>query len=222
MGVDLLLPALGGYWLLTHLNLTKYGALRSSGYHIFFRSFCVGIFLLVISQVLISFSPKIVDFVFQGLGISVSKPIVVSLALGLLLPLPFNWFLNDKEAGLRDAKERGELMEIVFSRSLNNQELVEFSLSGGESYIGFVVERKIGERSGSDVALVPFASGYRNKDTRELVITASYVETISDFKKASRDLGDLQIVIPVSEIVFARFFDSDLYEKRLGEDGEII
>ena len=32
----LLVPALGGYWLLTHLWITRYSVLRDSGYHLFY------------------------------------------------------------------------------------------------------------------------------------------------------------------------------------------
>lgn len=43
MGLGLLLlPALGGYWTLTRANCWKYGALRESGYHLVFRSACLG------------------------------------------------------------------------------------------------------------------------------------------------------------------------------------
>ena len=39
MGLGLfLVSALGGYWFLTHLYFTRYGALRDSGYHVFFRA----------------------------------------------------------------------------------------------------------------------------------------------------------------------------------------
>ena len=38
-----LIPAVTGYWFLTHLHFTRYGALRDSGYHVFFRAIIAGV-----------------------------------------------------------------------------------------------------------------------------------------------------------------------------------
>ena len=48
-----LLPALGGYWLLTHLIPTRTEALRQSGYHIAFRSAVVGLLLFVLAYLIL-------------------------------------------------------------------------------------------------------------------------------------------------------------------------
>ena len=48
-----LLPALGGYWLLTHFIPTRTEALRQSGYHIAFRSAVVGLVLFVLAYLIL-------------------------------------------------------------------------------------------------------------------------------------------------------------------------
>ena len=50
----LLVPALGGYWLLTHLRITRYSVLRDSGYHVFFRAATAGGLLVVVAYALAS------------------------------------------------------------------------------------------------------------------------------------------------------------------------
>ena len=49
----LLVPALGGYWLLTHLRITRYSVLRDSGYHVFFRAATAGGLLVVVAYALV-------------------------------------------------------------------------------------------------------------------------------------------------------------------------
>ena len=39
----LVLPAVGGYWFVTHFNFTRFQAVREPGYHILFRSVLFGI-----------------------------------------------------------------------------------------------------------------------------------------------------------------------------------
>ena len=47
MGLGLfLVPTIGGYWFLTHLNYTRYRAYRDSGYHVLFSSAFAGAWLL--------------------------------------------------------------------------------------------------------------------------------------------------------------------------------
>lgn len=56
MGLGLLLiPTLGGYWLLTRLYYTRYGVLRDSGYHVLFKSAIAGCSLFVVSRLAVIF-----------------------------------------------------------------------------------------------------------------------------------------------------------------------
>ena len=82
----------------------------------------------------------------------------------------------------------------------------------------------------SDIALIPLASGYREPDTQKLKITTYYAEVIDEWldeleesrewsqeleesEERLDDLKDFRIVIPMSEIVSARLFDLDVYER---------
>ena len=59
------------------------------------------------------------------------------------------------------------------------------------------------------------ASGYRNKDTHELEITTNYAATVQESLEKSSDLvyKDFRIVIPMPEIVSARVFHPEAYER---------
>ncbi len=116
------------------------------------------------------------------------------------------------------ARESGDLIELLISESIEEQKVVEISLRSGKSYIGFALESGITRQGESDIALIPIASGYRNKDTQELEITNDYARVILeslDDPSPSPSLvyKDFQIVIPMSEIVSARIFHFEVYQQ---------
>ena len=114
MGLGLLLlPALGGYWALTRANCWKYGALRESGYHLVFRSACLGGLLSAIAYLpLLALSYAVPD-----LGVDIkcwlrlSEPLtLVQAAVGIGtvsgFALPYGVNRRKKETDAeRDAKE---------------------------------------------------------------------------------------------------------------------
>ena len=116
------------------------------------------------------------------------------------------------------ARESGDLIELLISESIEEQKVVEISLRSGKSYIGFALESGITRQGESDIALIPIASGYRNKDTQELEITNDYarviLESLDDPSPGpSLVYKDFQIVIPMSEIVSARIFYFEVYQQ---------
>ena len=115
-------------------------------------------------------------------------------------------------------RESGDLIELLISESIEEQKVVEISLRSGKSYIGFALESGITRQGESDIALIPIASGYRNKDTQELEITNDYarviLESLDDPSPGpSLVYKDFQIVIPMSEIVSARIFYFEVYQQ---------
>ena len=71
-------------------------------------------------------------------------------------------------------------------------------------------------RGESDVALIPLASGYRDQETHELVITTNYAPAINEYLDSDPEIPDLihedfRVVVPASEIVSARIFSPEIY-----------
>ena len=226
MGLELfLVPILGGYWFLTRCNYTRYGAVRESGYHIFFRSAIAGVVLFGSAHLVLVFGlhrylPEFAETWTSYVPASFSDTVVLSLLLGFVLPTLGNRFCSEEKGARRAARKSGDLVELLIAESIENEKAVELSLRSGKSYIGFALVSGI-ERSGeSDVSLIPMASGYRNKDTRELRITTNYAPAIRESLKESSDIAyrDLRIVIPMSEIASARIFDPKAYLHFLGEE----
>ena len=94
----------------------------------------------------------------------------------------------------------------------------ELTLKSGKSYIGFVLERQIAAFGESDIALIPMKSGYRDKNTHELVLTTDYISAIRkclDDRLTIPDLHyeDFRVVIPMSEVLSVRIFHPEVFER---------
>ena len=218
----LFIPVLGGYWFLTHWYVTKYGALRESGYHLFFQSAFAGILLGVLAHSII----LSLDCGFPMIG-ALWKPLVphvyygtaiLSVILGFVLPFVLNLFYGQERAQRRTAKERGQLVELIIAESLDRGKLIELSLRSGKAYIGFALRSRMIRRGESDVALIPLASGYRDEKTHGLVITTNYAPVLKECLDPDLQVFDLiredfRVVVPASEIVSARIFSPEIYRR---------
>ena len=213
-----LVPAIGGYWFLTHLHYTRYRAARDSGYHLLFRSALVGVFLYVFAQGIVftlnNWLPEVSALWQPYLPDPYSDAAILSVALGFALPWAGNRFFNEAQAARKVAQDSGDFIELLIADSIESQELVELSLRNRKVYIGLALAGGIGKSVAGDVMLIPMNSGYRDKDTRELKITTHYAAVIKQSLEKQPALSDedFRIVIPMSEIVSARLFFPEAYE----------
>ncbi len=219
-----LLPVLGGYWILTNLIPTRTEALRQSGYHVAFRSAVVGLLLLVLAYLLVLGVQGILS---EGRGfpdtfkVDFELAAMTSALLGFLGPYALNRFFDKGKAEDKVAGKYGDLVELLIAEAIRRSLLIEVSLRTGKSYIGFAIENAISRWPESDLALLPVSSGYRHKDTRELVLTTNYAPVMSEYiqdvlespELPAVDFRDFRVVIPRSEIVSARLFNPDLHQK---------
>lgn len=230
-----LLPVLGGYLFLIRLYFTRSDVLRDSGYHLFFKSaiagFVLGCFAYPIILVLETCDPRIgellkslrphdADFSYQ------LAAAVLSVFVGFLAPFVINPFYGREKAERRSANERGDLIELLIAESFDRSKPVEISLRSGKSYIGFALRSGMTRHGESDVALLPTASGYRDRDSQELKITNRYESVILKYFESKLEnsdvwIEDFRIVIPMSEIVSARIFLPEAYRLFQEEDRSI-
>ena len=218
MGLDLLLlPTLGGYWLRKHLHLTRFQAVRESGYHILFDSVIAGVFLLGLANLAIlglnQLSPKVAIFWETNVPSPLTEEGALSLIFGFLLPVMGNLTYTSSRAARRAAATSGDFIELILADSVENQKPVEISLKSRKSYIGLALDSGLLIQGESDISLVPILSGYRHSDTQELKITTNYATAIlqSFEAKSETSYEDLQIVIPFSEIASIRLFVLEIF-----------
>lgn len=242
MGLGLLLvPVLAGYWLVTRLHYTRHPATRSSGYHVLFQSGLAGVGLFAIAY-LIAFAlryywPEAGDKWDSLAPAQYSDAVVLSALLGVILPFAGNllygsrkaarpaaaetralaslWRNSSRKAARRAAAQSGDFIELLIANSIDRNQMVELSLRSGKSYIGLALESGIESIGESDISIVPTLSGYRDKDTQELTITTEYASVIDKTIRGATSIAsdDFQVVIPMSEIVSARTFIPEAYER---------
>ena len=210
----LIVPAIAGYWLLDQTYLWRYQLRRESGYRLFFKSAIAGLVLVAIARLLCvtleCAFPDSLDEAFRYIEawkryapFEYSGTMMLTAALAVVTPPILNRFLDADRLAKSASLTNGDLVEWAIQDSLDHQTLVEISMKTGKSYIGLATRSGVSTSGPTDVALIPLASGYRDKETQVLKTTTYYTDTLSEYKG---DRGDFQVVVPRSEIASVRKF----------------
>lgn len=208
----LVLPALAGYFFLTRTYLFRYQIQRESGYRLFFKSAIAGVALAVVARLIVflfeatfpGFEAIWADYApFEHSGLA-----AFCAVLALAVPPLLNKFFGQDWSAKRAAETNGDLVELVMQESLERQVLVELTTQSGKSYVGLARASGVSAQGDADLSLMPLASGYRHKDTHQLVFTTHYASAIENF---SGDPEDFRVVLPRAEIMSARIFHPEVY-----------
>ena len=210
----LLIPALAGYWFLTHWNWTRFQAERASGYHLLFRSAIAGGLLLTGAYVLLTLlSPlcpqdcaawtAFVPFPYAG-------TFVLSAGLGYVLPFLLNRYYSRQEAARHAIARHGNLIEQLMAEAIERQVLVQLSLKSGKVYVGLGLASALAGPDALEISLIPLASGYRAVDTQTMHLTTYYAPVLEKLTQHLTD-EDFRVVIPLTEVVSARLFDFEAH-----------
>ena len=149
----------------------------------------------------------------------VSEPftfeVVLSFVLAGLLPVGLNKLYSSGRAAIKAARENGNHIELLIAESVRNQKLVEISLRSRKSYVGYPLASGVGNSLYADVVLVPIWSGYRDRDTQKLNIFVKYNLVVDQFLEEDPKLKkwDFRIAIPMSEVISARLFIPEVYDR---------
>ncbi len=229
----ILVPIIAGYWYFIRSNRTKYTAKRLSGYDLFFHSAVYGfvfflagsLLFLLCSSLSSSLIPSILHILQQSTkdfeieitasSLTISGVFLVTLALAHVLPILGNLVFDEILYAKKAAYQNNDYVEWLLQDCMENDVFSEISTRSSKFYIGLALRSGITSTEDSDIMLIPFWSGYRDKDTRELVITTSYSSVLrkafqNEFKNVN--YGDFRICLPMSEIVSVRKFDFDVFD----------
>ena len=213
----LLIPALGGYYLLSRSLVSRYWVARQTGYKLFFSAAIVGVVLLVVARLIAVSLPSdlvapIVDWWHKYAPFDYAGTVFVSAALAVVIPPMANLFFDKNKCAMRAAKTNGDLIECLMQEAVDSKgrQLVQVSTKGNKCYIGFALESGVAASSEPDIAITPIASGYRDSETRELRIVMNYLPAL---QQSVLGIGEFRVVIPLDEVASARPFDPDAYQK---------
>jgi hypothetical protein len=100
---------------------------------------------------------------------------------------------------------------------------VAITLRSRKVYVGSVLEAPRIEAEEKFLVLLPFLSGYRDKDSLEVEFTSTYWDAYEALERDSLAdrIPEFALVIPVAEIVTANRFDIDFYERFFSEEGRM-
>lgn len=182
----LLIPALGGYYLLARCFVSRYWVARQSGYALFFSAAITGVLLLFVARlvaVLLPLDPAWRLLIWWGTyaPFEYAGTVFVSALLAFTIPEAANLFASKHKWARRAARACGDLVECLIQEAVESKgrQLVEVSTKTSKCYIGFAQESSVTAGGEPDIAIVPIASGYRD-DKAELRITRNYLPALRE------------------------------------------
>lgn len=213
--IQFVAPLIGGYWFLWKWNYTKFVVKEDSGYHLFFKSSIAGIILLVIANLLI----LIIDFynfstplgLTSGWIPSGFEPAsVLAMAMGIASAYFLNCFYSASDGLTRAAEDRGNYLFLMIQEAFDKSMMIEVTLNSGKVYIGSPLSEMPFESE--YLHLIPYFSGYREKETQKLIVSETYANEIkSVFDSHSYIVGQIllrkfRVIAPTKDIASARLF----------------
>ena len=204
--------------LITALSAWTLHSYTKTGFNIaLFRvSWFLLIFVLVVA-VSAAYGNRINAVWLQFSPVKDSGTPALALLIGVLAWYPLNLLIPYKTALERfHSQGYSDAMDRFLFDAAESKAFLQLTLSDGKFYVGQIRSLAANPIApNSFVRILPYASGYRNKDTKELTFTSFYQEVYDELVKEpgfTEGLLDQFIkVLPFAAIFSANLFDSDMY-----------
>lgn len=218
-----LLPLLGGYLFLSTFNFTKYNHARLETQRLIFNSILTSIIFVFIAKTfdnfLIKKLPKFRIWLgnFNPYDIENLNFFLLVIVISILTALILN-LISRKYFIYFSIRFWGDDYENLFYYSLRKSEidptkaLIMLTTDSGKVYIGYI--NKISNPHKQHIEIIPYYSGYRDTETKNLSITTSYTEVIKklSLKGKSELADDIGIILPKTTIISATKFNTVIFK----------
>ena len=119
----LLIPALGGYYLLSRTLIWRYWVARQTGYKLFFPAAIAGVMLWIAARLIAVAWPSdlgapIMAWWRNYAPFDHAGTVAISVALAVITPLVANLFLDENKCAMRAANAHSDLIAVLDARSL--------------------------------------------------------------------------------------------------------
>lgn len=225
-----LLPIIVGYISLIYSLFFKYNSQRLSRSRILFESIALGVVIVsfgfIIRTIIELVFPKLIHWIVDFLKIiPINKTeyfwtFIFSSILALVFIFLSNKFIrkkfpNDIPIGWAVDKN-GDEIEKLFKRSVEEALTIQVTLKNDKVYIGFSETIPIPQKT-NYLTLSPLMSGYRDKETKRLVITTDYFKVVETFiKELKEDESSVtlntDLIIKQDEILTANVYEQKIYD----------
>jgi hypothetical protein len=169
----LLLPLLGGFLFIHLTHYFRFAAQRADGYRLLFQAAIAGVGLSIagrLTELLIHLTPpgRWLEQYWQVFSpFPYSATSAISLLLGPFFALVVNLFVSKDHAKNVEIRSRGNLMLRLLDEAATQNRLISLTLDSRKWYVGWVVESPNLDPREQYFRLLPFISGYRDKDALE-------------------------------------------------------
>lgn len=219
----LILPLLGGYYLLSRFNIFKYRQQRLDRQRLIFDTILIGLFLLISSfllrKLLYLFLPELLDTIYSYFPIK--TPFIGTTFASFLIAVIITEFGNrtfysNQKLYIENAiKDVGNELELLLRTSLKQSLLLEFTLDTNKVYIAWVKELPIPTVT-NYIRVIPVLSGYRDNEKR-LNFTTHYLSVYAEYIEEGKIKGieelDVDLIITLDNVVTVSYFDVEMYER---------
>lgn len=223
-----LLPLTAGYFFLVTFVFYKYKFQRLSSERLLFSSIITGIAIVFIAFIV----RVLLDFVFQnsinwifsflyGIFPIREEPYlwtsIFSFTITILLTLIINKIIIYRKGKSfiveKAIDDEGDEIEQLFKTSAVTGELMQITLTNNKVYIGFT-EILNEPKKTNYLKITPVMSGYRDSETKELIITTEYFKVLKIFTSdcPKFDIYDIDISIKQDEILTAGIYDQNVFD----------
>ncbi|MCD5326739.1 hypothetical protein ACFFU8_18265 [Chromobacterium piscinae] len=223
----ILIVLVSGFTFTTRYPLARYKQSRSSGWDSYFHVTAWGVFISLISAIILlglthiatiqkleALFPSHASYAFAK---DVITPkycyavawsvicLIVSYALGT--SLEFIW----KNEAIALVAAEDDFEKLLFE-SMARQQLIQVTLKSGKAYIGLISEQDGSKdfKKRAYISMLPYLSGYRD-DKLILQLTNNYHKHYKNISDDNSDLIGYRVVLPISEINTAAFFDVNAF-----------
>jgi hypothetical protein len=185
------LPLLGGFIFVTHWHPTKYSALRSADYRLFFMAAIAGaVFLLLASFSVLYIAETRIGVAIGGywallVPFEHSGRAAISFIMGALVWAPLNWlsmvprlrWMGNRAAVDRAIERKQDALELLLRQSLGSGQPIAVTLKNGKVYIGNLTTNLNPAFRTESIHLLLHRSGHRHPETQKLEIDVDYDKT---------------------------------------------
>jgi hypothetical protein len=227
----LLLPVMAGYFLLVYSVLFKYNTQRFLQNRLLFESVFVGVaivfFGFILRTVIEILRPDWIEWSLNRLKVFPINKVdyfwtVLFSSLLAIIFVPLSNFILRKiwrksTPIARAVDKNGDEIEKLFKRSFDEGVLIQVTLKNNKVYIGF--SEMIPEPQKTNyLTITPIISGYRESETKKLIITTDYFKVIDDYIRSlapDKQIISLNtdIILRQDEILTAGIYEQEIFDK---------
>jgi hypothetical protein len=134
--------------------------------------------------------------------------------LGPVFALLVNPFINKERAKDIEIRRHGNSFTQLLHRAQKKKLLLSITLDSRKWYVGWVVESPNLDPQEFYFRILPFISGYRDKDTLQTFRSVFYQDVLREIESEPEQF---YITLPLKDVKIAGLFNDDVYNEYFAE-----